>query len=123
MKSPFFSLIGIILLTSLLACSKPATITFYVEGACEACQEVIEQELEKMEGVVTAKWDYETSLVTLAFQTEKVSEDDIQAYIAVKGFATQFYPPNETARKDLPACCQESISRKLKRQELEIPHH
>ena len=107
----------------LLGCSKPITVDFYVEGACEACKTVIEEKVKELDGVVTSDWDFETSLLTVAFEPGKVNEDYLQQFIANQGFETQFFPADPTARKSLPACCQESISRKLKRKELELPVH
>jgi copper chaperone CopZ len=117
------SFLFFLLLSALISCQAPVETTFFVEGACEACQPLIEQAVEGVDGVKTASWDYETSLLTVVYQPGEAGEEPLQQAIAAAGFETQFYPADPAARSQLPACCQEAIDRRLRRIEPEIPAH
>jgi periplasmic mercuric ion binding protein len=114
-------LIPALLLSCLLGCQSPAETTFYVEGACEACQPLIEQAVQAVPGVEEAQWDYETSLLTVTYQPGEEGEEPLQQAIAQAGFETQFYPADGPARAQLPACCQQPIERRLKQNDPHLP--
>ena len=105
------------LLLGLLACgSEPQKRTFFVEGNCPECGEIIVQTLERSPGVEAASWDFETSQATVTFNPSLTGEEALQEAVAAKGFSTTFFDPDPVARELLPDCCQESIGRSLLQQ-------
>ncbi|MFK7920922.1 MAG: heavy-metal-associated domain-containing protein, partial [Bacteroidia bacterium] len=78
-----------------LACGGAQTEgRFFVEGACEECQVLIEGSLVNTEGIAAAKWDSKTSVLSVSYDINRLSEDDIQQKISEAGFNTQFYDAN-----------------------------
>jgi len=58
-----------------------STTTFKVWGNCEMCKETIENSL-KVEGISKADWNVETNMITVSFDTSKVSIDVVKKNIA-----------------------------------------
>ena len=108
------SLIGAILLLILSACGNTQRTAFYVEGNCDACKSIIENTLDDARGVDSAGWDAASSIATVKYNDGRTTVDEIQQLLASKGFETQFFPADAAARKQLPACCQQPITRRLK---------
>jgi copper chaperone CopZ len=88
-------------------------LTFFTEGNCEACGGLIQEVLEAQAGIESANWDYQTSLTTVVFEVGEIDEEAIQQALAKAGFRTGYFEPDPAAREALPACCQESVARKL----------
>lgn len=106
----------------LSGCGSTETALFYVEGNCGECKEVIEGILTDTPGVKEAVWDFNSSHVEVKYAPGKTSEDFLQQTLAAKGFETRFFPANELARKSLPECCQEAVTRKLEQpRQLQLP--
>ncbi len=97
-----------------MACGRKVESRFFVEGACEACAPLIESAVLDLGPVRSAHWDISNSILVVAYDTTRVSVDALQAAVAEKGFNTQYYPANDASRAQLPACCKEAISTKLK---------
>lgn len=95
---------------------------FFVEGACEECKDLIEASLVDTEGIAASQWDSKTSILSVSYDVNRLSEDDIQQKISDAGFNTQFFDANPEARDQLPACCRESIGKRLERDSLMNPY-
>ncbi|MEL7343101.1 MAG: heavy-metal-associated domain-containing protein, partial [Bacteroidota bacterium] len=85
--------------------------TFFVQGNCEACSEVIREGVESVSGATFVGWNPENSMVLVTYRGDGSVVDSIQKHVAQKGFETQFYPADSEARAALPDCCKESKSR------------
>ncbi|MFK7923993.1 MAG: hypothetical protein AB8H47_18690, partial [Bacteroidia bacterium] len=72
--------------------------------------------------IAAAKWDSKTSVLSVSYDINRLSEDDIQQKISEAGFNTQFYDANPEVRAQLPACCRESIDKRLERDSLMNPY-
>src|SRR3989304_5851997 len=48
-----------------------ATETFKVWGNCEMCKTTIEKSLKKVVGIKSAKWNVETKMITVKFDTRR----------------------------------------------------
>ncbi len=106
----------------LLACGGAQTEgRFFVEGACEECKSIIENSLLDVEGIAASQWDSKTSILSVSYDINQISEDDIQMKISDAGFNTQFFDGNPEARAALPACCQKLIEKRLERDTLLNP--
>ncbi|MEL6594039.1 MAG: heavy-metal-associated domain-containing protein [Bacteroidota bacterium] len=107
----------------LLACGGAQTEgRFFVEGACEECKALIEASLQGVEGIAASKWDQETSILSVIYDIERISEDGIQQAVSEAGFNTQFFDGEPSARASLPDCCRHRIEQRLKRDSLMSPY-
>ena len=106
-----------LLLLGLIACQEPTRVSFFTQANCEECNGLIQAELKKLPGVDSVGWDFETSLTTVKYFPDKISEDQLQEALSKTGFETQFYPADDSAQALLPECCRQPIDRKLKRVE------
>ncbi len=107
-----------------VGCSGPAEeVMFFTEGNCKECSTHISSALEDLSGVESANWNFETSLTTVMYHPERISEDDLQQALAKAGFKTGYFEPDSAARAALPECCREPITRKLKPGQALPPGH
>ena len=81
------------------------TSTFKVWGNCDMCKETIESSL-KVDGVTEADWSTETKIISVAYDTIKISLDQMQKNIASVGYDNETYKGDDLAYKALPECCQ-----------------
>lgn len=79
--------------------------TIKVLGNCETCQERIEK-AAKIEGVSKASWNVKTQLLTVVYDSSKVSSDGIQKKIAAVGHDTEKYKAEDKIYNSLPGCCK-----------------
>ena len=82
-----------------------ANSTFKVWGNCDMCKETIEGSL-KVEGVSKADWSTETKMISVAYDTTKITLDQIQKNIAVVGYDNEKYKGDDVTYSELPECCQ-----------------
>jgi copper chaperone CopZ len=79
--------------------------TFKVWGNCEMCKETIEGSL-KAEGIAKADWNVDTKILTVEFDTAKISLDQIQKNVASVGYDNDKYKGDDKAYSELADCCQ-----------------
>ncbi|MBK6984732.1 MAG: heavy-metal-associated domain-containing protein [Bacteroidetes bacterium] len=91
--------------TSTVVANGLANSTFKVWGNCEMCKETIEGSL-KVEGVTKADWSTETKMISVTYDTTKITLDKIQKNIAVVGYDNEKYKGDNTTYSELPECCQ-----------------
>ena len=79
--------------------------TVKVWGNCGMCQSKIEKAAKKA-GATTAKWDEESKILTVSYNSTNATMQKIEKAVAKAGYDTQ----NETAKAsdydNLPGCCQ-----------------
>ncbi len=80
------------------------TATYAVRGECEDCQQRIESTLHKMK-IPQASWSYETEMLTVTFDSTKVTKDAILKKIADVGHDNELYKASDAVYKKLPDCC------------------
>lgn len=69
--------------------------TIYISGmTCGSCEKILERVLEKKEGVHNVKANYESSKLTIKYNQEKISQEEIFNIINENG-----YTPSETKPK------------------------
>ena len=78
--------------------------TIKVYGNCGMCKKRIEKALT-VEGVATAAWNPETKLLIVSYDTEKISNDNIQKAVAAVGHDTDKYAADDKVYSKLPGCC------------------
>lgn len=79
--------------------------TFKVWGNCEMCKETIEGSL-KADGITKADWNVDTKILTVEFDTVKISLDQIQKSVASVGYDNEKYKGDDKAYSELADCCQ-----------------
>lgn len=88
-----------------LAVAGMTTSTFKVWGNCEMCKETIEGSL-KTDGITKADWNVDTKILTVEFDTVKISLDQIQKSVASVGYDNEKYKGDDKVYSELADCCQ-----------------
>lgn len=78
---------------------------FKVWGNCDMCKGTIETSL-KTEGISKADWNTETKMITVSFDSTKITLDKIQKNIAAVGYDNDGYKGDDKAYSELHGCCQ-----------------
>ena len=81
------------------------TETFKVSGNCEMCQRTIEG-TAKASGAKLANWDGKKDQLTVTFDPNKITLDQIKKNIAAVGYDNDGYKADDKAYEKLPDCCQ-----------------
>lgn len=100
---------NIFIITMLLWCTSIGytqidTTSFEVKGNCGMCEMRIEK-AAKIQGVILADWDMETSQLLLIYHTNQTEPLNVEKAIAAVGHATENVQANEKAYEELPGCC------------------
>ena len=100
----FFSLfIG---LNTLSQAATPKTETFKVYGNCDRCKSNIEGSLKKKDGILSKDWNQETKMLTVTYDSEKISLLQIKQKIADVGYDTDAVKAKAETYNKLAKCCQ-----------------
>ncbi|MFC6102257.1 heavy-metal-associated domain-containing protein [Olivibacter domesticus] len=105
MKSIRFMLVAIMAIIGTAVYGQEKTTSFKVYGNCEMCKKRIEK-AANIEGVSKATWDVDSKMMTVAFDSGKVNDKDIQKRIAQIGHDTQNFSAKDVTYNKLPECCQ-----------------
>jgi len=81
------------------------TATFQVKGNCGECKDRIENAAD-IKGVKLATWSDKTQILSVTYNSAKVSEEEIEKAIAAKGHDTRNVKSTDAAYKKLPDCCK-----------------
>lgn len=103
------SLIILLLIPSLAACSQPVnnakTQTVKIDGNCGMCEETIEG-AAFIKKVAKADWNKDTKTAVITFDSTQTTVDDILKRIAFAGYDNEKYLAPSEAYAKLPECCQ-----------------
>ena len=78
---------------------------FKVYGNCGMCENRIEKAAE-IEGVKKADWNVDAKILTLVYESQKVTLDDVQKKVAGVGHDTKKFSSDPTVYNELPECCK-----------------
>ena len=78
--------------------------TFKVFGACEMCKSRIEDAL-KLKGITKAIWDVDSKLLSIQFDSQKITLDKIENTIVALGHDLIHKKAKDYIYQDLPECC------------------
>jgi copper chaperone CopZ len=95
----FFSLF------SFVSFAETITSTFKVSGECGMCKKKIETSL-RVKGVSKVNWDLDTKMITVTYNTDKITIDEIHERIAAVGYDTEKVKAKDEAYAKLDACCK-----------------
>lgn len=84
---------------------KQQSAQFKVLGNCDMCKKTIEKAALGA-GATAARWDEETDLLTVSFESPKTSADAIQKAVAKAGYDNAGYKADDEAYNKLHSCCQ-----------------
>lgn len=76
------------------------TETFKVSGTCEQCKNRIEKTLSGF-GTYKAGWNVETNMLTVSYDSTKLSKSKIQQKLALAGHDTEEFQAEESTYKSL----------------------
>ncbi|MFZ4581741.1 MAG: heavy-metal-associated domain-containing protein, partial [Paludibacter sp.] len=99
----FIAIMAITISTVAFAANKTESIK--VSGNCESCKSRIEK-AAKVTGVTKAQWSEKTKVLTLVFDSTKVTSVDVQKKIAAVGHDTPNFKATSAVYNTLPACCK-----------------
>ena len=77
-----------------------------VYGNCGMCKNRIEGSLKVVEGVHSVEWDVETKVLTIKYNNEIISKDDIKKITAKAGHDTDKFVADSEVYNKFPICCQ-----------------
>lgn len=75
---------------------------------CDMCKTRIEEGLYTQKGVVEAKLDVPTKILTIKFRPAKVTVDQLKTYVSSLGYDADDILANQEAHDQLPGCCQKN---------------
>ena len=82
------------------------TEKFKVSGNCDMCKVRIEKAANSVEGVTSAKWDKETKMAEVSFDSTKADIHKVHMAIAKAGHDTEMHKAIDETYDKLPACCK-----------------
>ena len=93
-------------LVSNLPNNNEKTEEFTVYGNCGMCERTIENSLKDVNGVSKGDWDRETDVMTVVYNPEIISLEDIKQKIADVGYDSDTHRAKDEVYNNLPGCCQ-----------------
>ena len=105
MKSIKFLLTTMFFLAATIVFAQDKIDTIKVNGECGMCKSRIQKTL-KIDGISSAVWDVESKLLTVTYNPEKITNDEIQKKIAAVGHDTEKYTAPDDVYSKLPGCCK-----------------
>ena len=78
---------------------------FEVIGNCEICKKRIEKAALSLKGVKMAKWDIPSNILSVIYNSNKISLDQIQSAVADVGHDTPSFKAPDDVYNELPMCC------------------
>lgn len=105
MKTIIVLILSLIFSIKIQAQSTITTSTISVKGNCGECKERIENAAD-IKGVKNDVWNEDTKILTVTYDTKKVTLEQIEKAIAKAGHETAGQKSNEKAYNALPSCCK-----------------
>ncbi|MDA7580811.1 cation transporter [Crocinitomicaceae bacterium] len=80
--------------------------TFTVYGNCGMCKKTIETSLEDVSGIYWSDWEIETKQMTVKYNPDLISIDEIQKRIASVGYDSDSHRAKDEVYDKLHGCCK-----------------
>ncbi|ROL56529.1 heavy-metal-associated domain-containing protein [Bacteroidetes/Chlorobi group bacterium Naka2016] len=94
-------------LAFVLAFSQNQTLAeIKTSAVCEHCKERIESNLKNVEGILKADLNLETKVLSVAYDSTKISLQEIRKKISRIGYDADDVKRDPKAYKKLPKCCR-----------------
>jgi len=88
-----------------LQAQKTIETSFEVSGICGMCEDRIEEALD-VKGVKMAEYDLESHILNIAYNSEKITEDEIHALLNAAGHDTEKSKATEEQYNTVHNCCK-----------------
>lgn len=82
------------------------TVVLMTSAQCDMCKAKIEGRLGEAKGIRTAALDIRSKKLTVKYNPEKTTVDEIKRAINALGYDADDSKGNAEAHKNLPTCCQ-----------------
>lgn len=82
------------------------TEKFKVYGNCGMCEDRIEKAANSVDGVSSAEWDKETSMIEVKLNESKTDVHKVHMAIAKVGHDTEMHKAKDEVYNKLPGCCK-----------------
>lgn len=104
----FLIIVAVAMLTSgsTYAQATKKTDTIKVYGNCDMCKATIEGSLKKKDGIISKKWDSKTLMLSVTYDTAKITIQQIGKKIADVGYDNEHGTATDEKYKSLHGCCQ-----------------
>ena len=86
--------------------NKSAKAEFEVKGLCEMCKTRIEKSTYTVSGLKYSNWDIPSNRLTVIYNNQKTSLDDIKKVIAEAGHDNDRFTATDEAYNNLHFCCK-----------------
>lgn len=106
MKTKILSLVAFFLLGTVAVFAGNKTEKIKVNGSCDMCKKRIEKAATSLDGIETAQWDPETKELSVSYDNQKISTQQIQTAIAMTGHDTGLFSASDKRYAKLPGCCR-----------------
>lgn len=104
MKSIKVLLVCLITTFSISAFAQSDSTSFNVAGNCGMCKKRIEASV-KGPSVSTANWNVKSKIMTVIFDSARISPDQLQKKVAAVGHDTDKFTADQAVYDGLPGCC------------------
>jgi len=104
MKTFRILLMAVLAIGGSSATAQNKTDSLKEHGNCSMCKDRIEKAL-KVDGVISADWKIASKILTVTYDSSKISNDSIQMKIAAVGHDTEKYTADDKVYDELPGCC------------------
>lgn len=84
---------------------KTITTKFWVAGVCGMCEQTIEKTMDT-KGVITADYDLQSNMLTVTFNSKKITEDKLHKLLNDAGYDTEKSICTEEQYSRVHGCCQ-----------------
>lgn len=88
-----------------LQAQKIIETSFEVSGVCGMCEDRIEKAVD-VKGVKMADYDIDTKILNIAFNSEKITEDEIHALLNAVGHDTEKSKASDEQYDAIHGCCK-----------------
>ena len=105
-KTTILIIIAIFGLSQFAQAQDSKTDTIKVYGNCDMCKATIESSLKKKDGVLSKKWDKNTKMLTVTYDTGKITIQKIGEKIAAVGYDNEYVTAKDEVYNKLHHCCQ-----------------
>ena len=86
--------------------NKSAKAEFEVKGLCDMCKTRIEKSTYTVSGLKYSNWDIPSNRLTVIYNNQKTSLDDIKKVIAEAGHDNDRFTATDEAYNNLHFCCK-----------------
>ena len=73
---------------------------------CGMCKKTIEKYMKNIDGVLSTNVDYKKKVITVKYNPEEITPDEIRKAISDSGYQADDVKANKKAYNKLPSCCK-----------------